>query len=129
MIYTPSQSGRQVLITDAPDTPATPVPPFLAGLCPACREPLARPGTVARYHKWYHEACLPPSPVRAPASPDGQRRGPKMRHPDTHLHRVLVYVDKDTLEYLERLPRAEALALKREAARVLSSAEINSRIF
>ena len=60
----------------------------------------------------------------------GKREGAG-RHslpPEQRQHSISIRVDYDTLRYLQKLPRAEAAALKREAARVLSEAEINSRI-
>ena len=58
---------------------------------------------------------------------EGAGRPPK--DPANSLHQVNIYVDYDTLLFLQKLPRADAVALKREAARVLSKAEIDSRIF
>ena len=54
--------------------------------------------------------------------------GRKELPPEQRLHQVTIRVDYDTLLFLQRLPAAEARALKREAARVLSQAEIDSRI-
>lgn len=54
--------------------------------------------------------------------------GRKPKAPSDRLNQVAVYVDSDTLNFLRSLPRAEAVALKREAASVLKRAEIESRI-
>jgi len=71
-----------------------------------------------------------PRIANAPSRRGGKRpnAGNKPKPPECSLHQIAIYVNYDTLRYLQGLPRAEVVALKREAARVLSLAEINSRI-
>lgn len=54
--------------------------------------------------------------------------GRKPKAAADRLQETSIYVDWDTLQYLRSLPRADMVALKREASRVLKQAEINNRI-
>jgi hypothetical protein len=54
--------------------------------------------------------------------------GRKELPPEQRQHPLTIFVDYDTLRFLQNLSRTDAVALKREAASVLSKAEIDSRI-
>lgn len=103
--YTTSAAGRRVIITQSSAPAAEPVPPFLSGPCPACGEPLARPGVVARYHKWYHEACLPAKSTQAQTR-GGAREGAgrKPLPPGQKAIRLTLTLPPALHAYLKSLP-------------------------
>lgn len=129
MTCTLSKDARRVTITeDNPISDEAPIPPFLAGPCPTCGEPLARPGTVAKYHKWYHEACLPD---RSALTKGGMREGAgrKELHPELRKVRRVLYLSPDLDGWLVDCMGNGRAAVEHEIIRIVQQHRDTPAIF